>query len=63
MPQEVVNLIAQLGIAGIFFYLYWITNQRLQQQEEKHDADIKQLYEMRVSELKLIARLPTNLEG
>lgn len=63
MPQEIVNLMAQMGMAGIFFYLYWVTNQELKKQSEQHDQDIKQLYEMRIQDLKLLARGQTDLEA
>lgn len=60
---EMIKYAVQLGMGGIFFYLYWRTDQRLQEQDRKHDADIARLYEMRVNELKLFARLPTDLTG
>lgn len=64
MPEaEVLKFVVQMGLSGIFFWLFWVTNQRLQASEERHDADIKALYEMRVNELKLIAKLPTDLIG
>lgn len=63
MPQELVNLMAQMGMAGVFFYLYWTTNQELKKQADKHDLDIARLYDMRIQELKQIARMPTDLEG
>ena len=61
MPSEIVSLIAQMGMAGIFFYLYWITRDELKKQNEKHDQDIARLYDMRIQELKQMARLPTDL--
>jgi hypothetical protein len=63
MPPEIVNLIGQMGMAGIFFYLYWRADQRLQEQGAKHDQDIARLYDMRIQELKQMARLPTDLTG
>lgn len=62
-PNEIVNLAAQLGLGGIFFYLFWVTRDELKKQNERHDQDIQRLYEMRVQELKLMARLPTDLEA
>lgn len=56
-------LIAQLGIGAIFFGLYWFTNKRLQEQQDKHDRDIDRLYNMRINDLKWIAKVPTDLEG
>lgn len=64
MPEtEMVKFAVQLGMGSIFFYLYWRTDQRLQEQDKKHEADIARLYDMRIQELKLMARLPTDLEG
>lgn len=60
-PNEIVSLAAQLGLGGIFFYLFWITREDLKKQNERHDQDIKQLYEMRIQELKLLARGQTDL--
>lgn len=60
---EIIKFVMQMGMGGIFFWLFWVTNQRLQDQDEKHELDIKTLYEMRVNELKLFARLPTDLDG
>ena len=62
-PNEIVNLVAQLGMGGIFFYLFWVTRDELKKQNERHDADIKALYEMRIQELKLLAGAKTDLEG
>lgn len=64
MPEtEIIKFVVQMGMGGVFFWLYWDTKKQLWEQDAKHDADIKQLYEMRVQELKLIARLPTDLEA
>jgi len=63
MENEVFKLAVQLGVGGIFFYLYWVTNKRMQDQDAKHDQDIARLYDQRIVELKLFARLPTDLEG
>ena len=52
MAPEIVSLVGQMGMAGIFFYLYWRADQRLQIQGIKHDADIARLYDMRIAELK-----------
>lgn len=62
-PNEIVNLAAQLGLGGIFFYLFWVTREELRQQNARHDQDIKQLYEMRIQELKLLAGAKTDLEA
>lgn len=64
MPEtELLKFAVQLGMGGIFFYLYWITREDLKKQNERHDADIKQLYEMRIQELKLLAGAKTDLAG
>ena len=64
MPElELLKFAMQIGYGGIFFYLYWVTNDRLQKQADKHDADIARIQEQRIQELKLMARVPTNLEG
>lgn len=64
MPElEMLKLALQLGYGGVFFYLFWVTNKRLQDQNDKHDADIARLNEMRIQDLKLMARIPTELEG
>jgi hypothetical protein len=64
MPEtEIVKFAVQLGLGSIFFYLYWRTDQRLQEQDKKHEADIARLYEMRIQELKLLAGAKTDLEG
>lgn len=64
MPEmEVLKGLLQVGQAGLFLWLYLRSEARREEQDRRHDADIKQLYEMRVSELKIVARLPTNLEG
>ncbi len=63
METELFKAVVQMGMGGLFFWLWWITNKRMQEQDEKHDQDIARLYEVRVQELKLFARLPTDLEG
>lgn len=63
MPVELLNLATQGAMAAVFFYLYWETNKRLQAQDDKHEKEIDRLYGMRINDLKLIAKLPTDLEG
>jgi len=58
---EMVKFAVQMGMGGIFFWLYWTTNQELRKQAEKHDQDIARLYDMRIQELKQMARLQTDL--
>ena len=53
----------QLGMGGIFFYLFWRADQRLQEQGDKHDREIAALYNLRIRDLQFIAKLPTDLEG
>lgn len=60
---EIVKFALQAGMGGVFFYLYWITNKRLQDQQDQHDRDIAALYGQRINDLKFIAKLPTDLEG
>lgn len=60
---ELAKFVVQMGMGGIFFALYWITNKRLQEQDDKHERDIDRLYNMRINDLKWIAKVPTDLEG
>lgn len=62
-PEQLVSFVTQMGLGGIFFYLYWDTRAELRKQNEKHDADISRLYDQRIQDLKLLARTPTNLES
>jgi hypothetical protein len=61
MPIELVNLITNLGMGGLFFYLYWDERKLRQAQDDKHDLEIKQLHEQRIQDLKLIYHMPTDL--
>lgn len=63
MPIEIVNLIAQFGMGGIFFWLYWDTRKRSMEQDDKHSRDVAQLYNMWLNDIKYIAKLPTDLDG
>lgn len=63
MPPEVINFATQGAWGLVFFYLYWTTNQELRRQADKHDQEIARLFELRIQELRLMARIPTNLEG
>lgn len=63
MELEAVKTALQLGQAGIFLWLFLRLDDRLEKRDAKHDADIQRLQEQRVTELKLIARLPTDVEG
>jgi hypothetical protein len=64
MPEtEMLKFVVQMGMGGVFFWLYYVTNKRLQEQQDQHDHDIDRLYNLRINDLKLFARLPTDLEG
>lgn len=63
MPIEIVNLIAQFGMGGIFFWLYWDTRKRSMEQDDKHSRDVAALYGMWLNDIKYIAKLPTDLDG
>jgi hypothetical protein len=63
MPIELVNLVAQLGLSALFFYMFWDERKRTQLQDDKHDLEIAALYNLRINDLKWIAKLPTDLEG
>lgn len=63
MEAELIKLGVQLGMGGIFFYLYWQTNKQLLIQNDKHERDIDRLYSLRVRDLQFIAKLPTDLDG
>ena len=64
LPEiEVIKGLLQIGQAGLFLWLFLRSEARREEQDRRHDADIQRLYEMRVNELRLIARIPTNLEG
>jgi hypothetical protein len=64
MPEyEVIKSLLEVSQVGLFLWLYLRSEARREEQDKRHEADVKQLYEMRVSELKVVARLPTNLEG
>jgi len=60
---EAIKAVLQLGQAAVFFWLFMRSDAKREEQDKRHDADIQRLYELRVSELKLMARLPTDLEG
>lgn len=63
MPIELVNLIAQFGMGALFFYMFWDERKRTQIQDDKHDQQIAALYDMRINDLKWIAKVPTDIEG
>lgn len=63
MPIEIVNLIAQFGMGALFFYMFWDERKRTQTQDDKHDREIAALYNLRINDLKWIAKVPTDLEA
>jgi hypothetical protein len=63
METELFKIVLQAGMGGIFFYLYWMTNKRLEAQHDKHDQDIAALYAQRINDLKIMAKIPTELDG
>lgn len=63
MDVNMIQGLLNVGQAGLFLWLYLRVDERLEKQNAKHDADIANLYGQRVNDLKLIARLPTDLEG
>lgn len=63
MPIEFINLITQGAMAAVFAYLFWEERKERQKMQIQHDQDINRLYNMRINDLKEMARIPTNLEG
>jgi hypothetical protein len=63
MEIESVKTALQLGQAAIFLWLFLRLDDRLEKRDAKHDAEIQRIQEQRVNELKIIARIPTDLQG
>lgn len=63
MELEAIETALQLGQAAIFLWLFLRLDERLEKRDAQHDQDIKRLYDQRVQELRLMARLPTDLEA
>ena len=63
MPVEVLNLIAQLGFGGLFFWLFLEQRKRSMEQDDKYEKRIAGLYTLWLNDIKYIAKLPTDLEG
>jgi hypothetical protein len=63
MSPELINFATQGAWGLVFFWLYWRTNEELQKQAQRHDQEMARLWELRIQELRLMARIPTNLEG
>lgn len=63
MELNVIRGLLDIGQAGLFLWLYLRVDERLEKQNAKHDVDIQRVNDQRVQDLRLIARLPTDLEG
>lgn len=64
MPElEMLKFALQFGMGGVFFWLWWQDHQELKASNARHDAEIERLWTQRVNELKLMAKLPTDLDG
>jgi hypothetical protein len=63
MELEAVKTAIQLGQAGVFLWLFLRLDERLEKRDAKHEADIQRIQEQRIQELRLMARIPTNLDG
>lgn len=63
MELEAIKTALQLGQAGVFLWLFLRLDERLEKRDAKHDAEIQRVQEQRINDLKLFARLPTDLEG
>lgn len=60
---EAVKTLIQVGQGAIFLWLFLRLDARLEKRDEQHDRDIQRVYDQRVQELRLIARIPTDLTG
>lgn len=63
IPPEILSLVGQGAIAGIFAWLYIDLKKRNQEQDDKHKLEIARLYDLRILEIKMLGNLPTDLEG
>ena len=63
MELEAIKTALQLGQAGIFLWLFLRLDERLEKRDAKHDTEIQRIQEQRIQDLKLIAKLPTDLVG
>lgn len=61
--MDEIKMAVQLGQAGLFLWLFLRVDARAQAQAEKHDLDIARLYNLRIQDLKWLAKLPTDLDG
>lgn len=60
---EAIKGLFQVGQGLVFLWLFLRLDARLEKRDEQHDHDIQRIYDQRVQELRLIARLPTDLEA
>ena len=60
---EAIKTLLQVGQGVIFLWLFLRLDARLEKRDEQHDQDIARLHDQRVQDLKLFARLPTDLTG
>lgn len=61
--MDEIKMAMQLGQAGLFLWLFLRVDARAQAQAVKHDLDIARLYNLRINDLKWLAKLPTDLDG
>lgn len=63
MSPELLSLVGNGAISGIFAYLYWDLKKRYEELLASRDREIARLYDLRIFEIKTLANLPTDLEG
>lgn len=63
MSPELLALIGNGAIGGVFAYLYWDLKKRYEELLAQRDREIARLYDLRILEIKTLANLPTDLEG
>lgn len=63
MPPELLSLIGNGAISGIFAYLYWDLKKRYEELLTSREREIARLYDLRIFEIKTLANLPTDIEG
>jgi hypothetical protein len=63
LPPELLTLIGNGAIAGIFAWLYVDLKKRYEELLSQRDKEIARLYDLRIFEIKTLANLPTDIEG
>lgn len=74
MSPELLGFIGNGFIGGVFAWLFVDLKKRYEdmqaryeaarlEQQRKHEAEIARLYDLRIFEIKMLAKLPTDLEG